>query len=180
MVFGVLFVRFISFTMVLGVAFLLLVSLTVSAFLAGMVELLGEWQIGWIGHVINETLALIVTTLLFAMIFKFLPDVKIVWRHVWLGAFMTALFFVLGKFLIGIYIGHSGIASAYGAAGSFAVLLVWLYYSAQIFLFGAEFTYIQATRDRQKQENIDGFQHVSLPDSGIVHKDTKEIQVSQS
>jgi membrane protein len=136
--------RFLSLTMVLGVAFLLLVSLSLSAFLAGMVQLLGEWQTAWIGHLINEVVSLIVFTALFAMIFKILPDVEVPWRYVWLGGTVTALLFEGGKFLIGLYLGHSGVASAYGAAGSLAVLLLWLYYSAQIFLYGAELTRLRA------------------------------------
>lgn len=141
---GIIQDRFLSLTMVLGVSFLLLVSLSISAFLAGMVQLLGNWQVGWIGHLLNETLSLVVITVLFAMMFKFLPDAKVEWNSVWPGATLTALFFVVGKFLIGLYLGHSGIASAYGAAGSLVVLLLWLYYSSQIFLFGAEFTRIYA------------------------------------
>jgi membrane protein len=136
--------RFLSLTMVLGLAFLLLVSLVISATLAAVVQLLGEWMAGLIGHIVNEVVSLAVITLLFAMIFKFLPDAKIAWRDVWLGAALTAFLFEAGKFLIGLYLGHSGVASAYGAAGSLAVLLVWLYYSGQIFLFGAEFTKVYA------------------------------------
>jgi membrane protein len=82
----------------------------------------------------------VVITLLFALIFRFLPDARIVWRDVWFGAAMTAALFTLGKFLIGLYLGRAGVGSAYGAAGSLAVLLVWLYYATQIFLFGAELT----------------------------------------
>lgn len=145
-VWGFLRERFFSLAMVLGVAFLLLVSLVISAAVAACVELLGEWQVGFLGHTLNEVASLIIVTLLFAAIFKFLPDAKIAWRDVWLGAAVTAVLFEIGKFLIGLYLGHSGVASAYGAAGSLAVLLVWLYYSAQIFLFGAELTKVYADR----------------------------------
>ena len=138
--------RLLSFGMVLGLAFLLLVSLVLSAALTAILNYLGNRQGGVVGFVINEVVSLVVFTLLFAMIFKFLPDAKIAWRDVWLGAAITALLFEVGKFLIGIYLGQAGIASAYGAAGSLAVLLVWLYYSAQIFLFGAEFTKVYANR----------------------------------
>jgi membrane protein len=138
--------RFLSLSMVLGTAFLLLMSLVVSAALAAAVQLLGEWDTGAIGHVVNELVSLVVITLLFAVIFKFLPDAKIAWGDVWLGAAITALLFEVGKFLLGLYLGHSGVASAYGAAGSLAVLLIWLYYSGQIFLFGAEFTKVYANR----------------------------------
>jgi membrane protein len=126
--------------MVLGVAFLLLVSLIVSSALAAIGSLLGDWQTGVAGLVITTTADLVVITILFALIYRFLPDAIIAWRDVWLGAFLTSALFTLGKFLIGLYLGQAGVGSAYGAAGSLAVLLVWLYYSAQIFLFGAELT----------------------------------------
>ena len=89
-------------------------------------------------------LSLVVIMLLFALIFKYLPDALVAWKDVWFGAAVTSFLFTVGKLAIGFYLGHSAIASAYGAAGSLAVLLVWLYYSAQIFLFGAEFTKIYA------------------------------------
>ena len=101
---------------------------------------------GLLGHAVNEVVSFVVITVLFAMIFRFLPDAKIAWRDVWLGAALPRLLFEAGKFLIGLYLGHSRIASAYGAAGSLAVLLVWLYYSGQIFLFGAELTKVYADR----------------------------------
>jgi membrane protein len=145
-IWGIIRDRILSFTMVLVLAFLLLMSLIVSTLLAASVQFFGEWRVGVIGHVINEGVSLVVIALLFAMIFRFLPDVKIGWGDVWLGAALTAVLFELGKFLIGLYLGHSGVASAYGAAGSLAVLLVWLYYSGQIFLFGAEFTKVYANK----------------------------------
>jgi membrane protein len=139
-VWGIIRDRFLSLTMVLGVAFLLLVSLIVSAALAAVGTLLGDWQTGAIGLVLTTAADLVVITVLFALIFRFLPDAVVAWRDVWFGAAVTAVLFTLGKFLIGLYIGQAGVASAYGAAGSLAVLLVWLYYAAQIFLFGAELT----------------------------------------
>jgi membrane protein len=132
--------RLLSLTMVLGTAFLLLVSLMVSAALAALGSLVGEWGATILGQTLNIAVSLIVITILFAMIFRFLPDAKIAWRDVWFGAAFTTLLFTLGKFLIGLYLGKTGTASAYGAAGSLAALLIWLYYSAQIFLFGAELT----------------------------------------
>jgi membrane protein len=138
--------RFLSFAMVLVIAFLLLVSLILSAALSAMTHMLSHWQFFCVGFSFNEVVSLVVTTLLFAVIFRFLPDAKIAWRDVWLGAAVTAVLFEVGKFLIGLYLGRSGIASAYGAAGSLAVLLIWLYYSAQIFLFGAELTKVYANR----------------------------------
>lgn len=140
--------RFFSFTMVLGVAFLLLVSLLLSAvlsavghaFAAGLPggELL--WQVG------NFAFSLALITGLFALIFKLVPDVLIRWSDVWAGAFVTALLFTIGKSLLGFYLGRASIGSSYGAAGSLVVLVVWVYYSAQILFLGAEFTQVQAHR----------------------------------
>jgi membrane protein len=132
--------RFLSFTMVMGVAFLLLVSLVVSAALTALASLFGDFQSSIIGLIITTVVDLVVVTVLFAMIYRFLPDAKIAWKDVWFGAVMTAILFAIGKQAIGIYLGSSGVASGFGAAGSLAVLLVWLYYSAQIFLYGAELT----------------------------------------
>jgi membrane protein len=138
--------RFLSLTMVLGVAFLLLVSLVVSSALAAVGGMLGDWQTGVAGQVVTTALDLVVITVLFALIYRYLPDAEVAWRDVWLGAAVTAALFTLGKFLIGLYLGRASVGSAYGAAGSLAVLLVWLYYAAQIFLFGAELTKAYANR----------------------------------
>ena len=137
---GILRDRFLSFTMVFGTAFLLLVSLVVSAALSALGRVSGEWGLSVGGHALNVGLSLVVVTVLFAMIYRFLPDAKIAWKDVWFGAAITAVLFTAGKYLIGLYLGKTGTASAYGAAGSLAVLLIWLYYSSQIFLFGAELT----------------------------------------
>jgi len=137
---GLLRERFLSISMVLGVAFLLLVSLIASTVVSAMGTLLGVWQISVVGNAATFLVDLGVVTLLFAMIFRFLPDAKIAWHDVWLGAIVTALLFSVGKFLIGLYLGHGGVPTAYGATGSLAALLVWLYYASQIFLFGAELT----------------------------------------
>jgi membrane protein len=96
----------------------------------------------WIGEAVHLAVSFIVIAMLFAMVFKFLPDAKIGWRDVWLGALLTSALFTVGKFAIGLYLGHSGMASSYGVAGSFVVLLVWVYYSSQILFFGAEFTQV--------------------------------------
>src|SRR6185295_5113587 len=101
---------------------------------------------------INFVLSFAVITVLFTMILKYLPDVKIAWRDVWLGGVLTALLFTLGKYALGMYLGRSSVSSAYGAAGSLVVLLVWVYYSAQILFFGAEFTQAYATRFGRKPE----------------------------
>jgi len=140
--------RFISFAMVLGIGFLLLVSLIISAILSAF----NGWLIGllpsaeFLAQLINFAISFGVVTLLFAAIYKVLPDTPIQWSDVWIGAAVTALLFTVGKFLLGLYLGNSTIASSYGAAGSFVVLLLWIYYSAQILLLGAEFTQVYAKR----------------------------------
>jgi membrane protein len=146
--------RLLSFGLVIGVGFLLLVSLVISAALSALNRYLGalvpEIAVVWQG--VNTLVSLGVATLLFAMIYQFLPDVELRLRHVWLGALVTAGLFNIGKYLIGLYLGTSGVASAYGAAGSVVVLLVWVYYSAQIVLLGAEFTraYVEVFDTRPK------------------------------
>jgi membrane protein len=136
--------RLLSFGMVLGLGFLLLISLVVSA----MIAALGAWwKVFFEGgetflYVLNFSISFAITMVLFAMIYKLMPRAKIAWRDVWVGAAVTALFFEIGKLLIGLYLGRSSVASGFGAAGSLVVLLVWVYFSAQIFLFGAEFTWV--------------------------------------
>ena len=145
---GVIRDRFLSFMLVLGSGFLLLVSLLLSAGLAAMGKFFQHLLPVPAGvlETVNLLVSFCVIAVLFAMIFKLLPDVKIAWSDVWIGAGMTSLLFSLGKSLIGIYLGQTGIASAYGAAGSLVIILIWVYYSAQIFLFGAELTYVYANR----------------------------------
>jgi membrane protein len=140
--------RLLSFTMVLGIGFLLLASLVVSAAVSAFGEYIGNrWPLAdfWLG-LINFIISFIVITFLFAMIFKFLPEIKIAWKDVWLGAAVTSALFSLGKFLIGLYLGRSEVGNTFGAAGSLAILLIWIYYSAQILFFGAEFTQVYANR----------------------------------
>ncbi|MBP0631666.1 MULTISPECIES: YihY/virulence factor BrkB family protein [unclassified Cupriavidus] len=146
--FSLLRARLLSFGMILGIGFLLVVSLLLSA---GISALGREWGplLGIdeaVGHALDTVISLVLTTVVFAMIYKIMPRTKIRWFDVWLGAVVTALLFTLGKFLIGLYIGKSGVASGYGAAGSLVVLLLWVYYAAQIFLLGAEFTWHFAQR----------------------------------
>ena len=138
--------RMLSLGMVLALAFLLLVSLVISAALAALGTWWGGLFEGWavLLEILNFAVAFAIATGLFALIYKFLPRVDIAWHDVWIGAAVTALLFTIGKVLIGLYIGRSGIASGFGAAGSFVVLLVWVYYSTQIFLLGAEFTWVYA------------------------------------
>jgi membrane protein len=145
---GIIKDRFISFSMILGVGFLLLVSLVLSAGLAALNEFMSGMfdSMAYMGEVINFVISFGVITLLFAMIYKILPDVEIAWSDVWIGAAVTALLFTLGKFLIGLYLGHSAVASSFGAAGALVVVLIWLYYSAQILFLGAEFTQVYAKR----------------------------------
>jgi membrane protein len=136
--------RALSFLMVLAICFLLLVSLALTAYLANVSKyfqtLLPFTATVW--PLVDFGFSFVLTTVLFAAIFKILPDVHIAWRDVWLGAAATAALFAVGKILIGLYLGRSSFTSAYGAAGSFLVLLVWVYYSAQILFFGAEFTWV--------------------------------------
>lgn len=140
--------RLLSFAMVFAVGFLVLVSLLLSAAIAALGALLKGWAPGFdvIWESANSGVSLVIVTLMFAALFRFLPDVRIAWRDVWTGAFITAALFVFGKFLLGFYIGRSALASAYGAAGSLIIVLVWVFYSAQIFFFGAEFTRAFARR----------------------------------
>ncbi len=148
---GLLRERFFSFGMVLSIGFLLLVSLVFSAGL----EALGKF---W-GTVLpvpaavlviaNLLISFLAISVLFAIIFKFVPETKIAWRDVWVGAFATAFFFDIGKFLIGLYLGKAAVGSTYGAAGSVIVIIIWVYYSSQIFFFGAEFTHVRAKRTSQ-------------------------------
>lgn len=138
--------RFLSLSMVMGTAFLLMVSLVVSATLAAMAGVFGHFASGAIGQALQFVIDVAVIAGLFAMIFRYLPDAKVAWSDVWLGATITSVLFAVGKLGIGLYIGRSGLESTYGAAGSLIALLVWMYYSAQIFLFGAEFTRAYADR----------------------------------
>jgi membrane protein len=147
-VLGLIKDRLLSFGFTLVVGFLLLVSLLLSAGMALMADWIGGLMPGSeaLAYILNIVLSLSMITLLFATIFKFLPDAKIAWHDVWIGAFLTALLFTIGKFALGIYLGKSGVASSYGAAGSLIVLLLWVYYSSQLLFFGAEFTQVYANR----------------------------------
>jgi membrane protein len=145
-IWGFIRTRFLSFGMVGGVCFLLLVSLTIETLLKGLSAYLKNVVPG--GDLVALALFLIfdlvVIVLLFAMIFRYLPDAKIAWRDVWVGATLTAVLFALGKFVLGLYLGSGAAGSAYGAASSLITLLLWIYYAAQILLFGAEFTQVYA------------------------------------
>jgi len=134
--------RLLSFGMILGIAFLLTVSLILSAAISALGKWWGAAEI--IAHLLEVVLSFGLTTVLFALIYKFIPRVHVAWHDVWIGAGVTAMLFAIGKLLIGLYLGKSSIGSAFGAAGSLVVLMVWVYYSAQIFLYGAEFTWVYA------------------------------------
>ena len=136
--------RLLSFGMVIGICLLLLSSLVISASLAAITGMFGTSVPALMLQIGNIVVSLIISALLFAVTFKVMPDVQLRWRDVWIGAVLTAILFAIGKSLIGLYLGRSSFASTYGAAGSLIVLLVWVYYSAQIIFFGAEFTQVYA------------------------------------
>jgi membrane protein len=138
--------RLLSLGLVLAVGFLLLVSLVFSAMFAALGKYWGSHDMTNLLETLNVLLSFVLVTILFAMIYKVLPNFRIAWRDVWIGAAVTSALFTIGKFLIGLYLGNSGIASTFGAAGSLTLVLVWVYYSAQIFLLGAEFTKFYAYR----------------------------------
>jgi len=167
-IFGFLRARFLSFAMVAGICFLLLVSLAIEALLKGFSHYVQSMLPG--GIVVAVGVYLIfdfaVVVLLFAMIFKFLPDVRIQWRDVWIGAVITAILFLIGKWLLGLYLGSGAAGSAYGAASSLITLLLWIYYSSQILLFGAEFTQVYAQRAGRELE----------PSHYAVRVETKEVE----
>jgi membrane protein len=138
--------RVLSFGMVVAMGFLLLVSLVIGAALSALNKWGGTMIPGGVTFlsVLNLAFGFGVTTLLFAMAYRILPRVKVAWADVWIGATVTAALFTIGKYLIGLYLGRAGVSSGFGAAGSLVVILVWVYYSAQIFLLGAEFTWVFA------------------------------------
>jgi membrane protein len=160
--------RVLSFAMVLVLGFLLLVSLVLNAGLSalgGALEgvLQGSAALLW---VLNTSLSLGVTSVFFATIFKVLPDVEIAWRDVAVGAVATAILFAVGKFLLGLYLGRSGVASTYGAAGALVLILLWIYYSTQILFLGAEFTEVYARRYGSRIRAVAGGEHVEAPSTG--------------
>jgi membrane protein len=139
--------RLLSFGVILSISFLLMVSLIISAGMTSLGRLWGPSSTGWeiVAQSVNVLLGFAMTTLMFAMIYKVIPQVRVKWSDVWIGAGTTAALFTIGKALIGIYLGGSRVVTAFGAVGSLAVCLLWVYYSAQIFLLGAEFTWVYST-----------------------------------
>ncbi len=162
--------RFLSFGMVGGVCFLLLASLVATSLVAGLGKSMGEALPGGkvLWGIVNFLVSLAVVVVLFAMIFKFLPDAKIQWRDVWIGAALTGVLFNVGKFALGVYLGSGKAASAYGAASSLITVLLWIYYTSQIALFGAEFTQIYANTFGSRVE----------PEENAVKVEVKEVQTS--
>ena len=145
-VWGLLRTRLLSFGLIVSIGFLLLVSLVVSAALAALGTWWGAWFGGWVValQVVNQIVSLLFVTALFALMYRILPSVRVGWQDVWHGAIATGVLFTIGKFAIGMYLGKAGVSSGFGAAGSIVVLLVWVFYSSQIFLLGAEFTWLYA------------------------------------
>jgi membrane protein len=173
---GVIKDRLLSFGLVLVIGFFVVASLVVSAALAALGTFLGGVVPGpeILMEVINFIISLVVISVLFAIMFKYLPDVKMGWRDVIIGAVATALLFTIGKTLIGLYLGNSSVTSTYGAAGSLVVLLLWAYYAAQIFLFGAELTQVYANRFGSRvvpAENAEPVTEAERANQGMPHKD---------
>ena len=172
-----IFKRLLSLGMILGIAFIMLVSLALSAFISAAGSALGS-MLGGLGTVVQTVLdlalSLVVVTILFAAMFKFLPDGKIAWKDVWVGAAFTAVLFTAGKFGLGLYLGRSDPGQGFGAAASLAVLLVWVYYSSMILLFGAEFTQTWALRKGSGIEPKPGARRIVDETPGDQEYDTAE------
>ena len=153
-VWSLLRARLLSFGMILALAFLLMVSLVIGAVISALGKWWGPMFGGWevLAQIVNLVVGFALTTAIFAIIYKMMPRVHVRWHDVWIGAVVTALLFTIGKFLIGLYIGKSGVASGFGAAGSLIVVFLWVYYSAQIFLLGAEFTWVYARTHGSMQQ----------------------------
>ena len=171
-IWGFLRARFLSFAMIAGACFLLLVSLAIEALLKGFSNYIQTALPGGLTIAVSFYLIFdfVVVVALFGMIFKILPDVRTRWRDVWVGAIMTAVFFVIGKWALGLYLGSGTAASAYGAASSLVTLLLWAYYSSQILLFGAEFTQVYAAEFGARIE----------PDTYAVQIEHKEVELPRS
>jgi membrane protein len=157
--------RLFSFAMVMGVAFLLLVSMILTAGLGAVGHFLGSTLPGGeaVWQIVNFLISLGVIGALFAVMFKTVPDAKVDWRDAWIGGLVTAVLFSIGKFLIALYLGKSSVSSAYGAAGSLVLLVIWVYYSACILLIGAEFTQVYANRFGKEIEPSENAQRVTVP-----------------
>ena len=150
--------RLLSLGLVLSLAFLLLVSLVISTALSALGGWLGSLMPGWevLLQILNVLVSFSILVVLFAMIYKFMPQAEVAWRDVWTGAFVTALMFEIGKLLIGLYVGKASVASSYAAAGSLVIVLIWVYYAAQVFLLGAEFTWVDANEHGSRSRQLGG------------------------
>lgn len=170
--------RLLSFGLILGLAFLLMVSLVVSAGVAAFGRFAGDVVPGWeiALQLLNLAISLGITTVLFAMIYKLMPQARIAWKDVWVGAVVTAVLFNVGKLLISLYVGKTSVASSYAAAGSVIVLLVWVYYSAQIFLLGAEFTWVFANEHGSRS----GFPAAAPVAAPVPSDDTSAVHAAQA
>lgn len=168
--------RFLSFAMVFGLGFLLLVSLVIDTAIAAMGKYAGNHLPGGeaVWHIVEMAFSFCVITVLMAGIFRLLPDLKIEWRDVWLGAALTSLLFVLGKFALGIYFAKSAVGSSFGAAGSLVLVLLWVYYSAQILLFGAEFTQVYARAHGSLKQEADAKRTVKEKEEGTAKPATQK------
>ena len=150
--------RLLSFSLILVISLLLLVSLLLSAILSALGKLAVDYLPGgaFIWHIVDLVVSFGLTSLLFSAIYKILPDVKLFWKDVFWGGVVTALFFTLGRFLIGFYLGHAAVGSTFGAAGSVVIILAWAYYSSAVLFFGAEFTKVHALEKNPKIPLKDG------------------------
>lgn len=173
------FKRLMSFGMILGTGFLLLVSLGVSAVvtalgssISSVLPMVSEW----VPRLLDLAVSLALITFLFAAIFKILPDAEVGWQDVWTGAAVTAVLFVLGKFAIGLYLGRSDPGSAYGAAGSLAIILIWIYFSSMILLIGAEFTQVWASRHGKQIRPSKGAVHMVWNAEGTILPDDDDVR----
>jgi len=157
--------RLVSFGLVVAIGFLLLVALVVSAALSALAEWINSRAPGlpFVWRAFDVVLSLSVITVLFAILYRVLPDVKLRWGDVWAGAAATALLFTIGKFLIGLYLGRSSTTSSYGAAGSVVIVLLWVYYTSQVVLLGAEFTRVYTRRERSKPQPADWAERCAGP-----------------
>ena len=153
-----------SFGVVVAIGFLLMVSLSIGAAVTALTTWLGDRTAVWprVVIILNQIVSIGVATLMFAVLYRVLPDVQLHWRHVWVGALTTSLLFAIGQRLIGLYLGNSAIASPFGAAGTVAIILVWVYYSSQVVLLGAQFTYQYATYKEPAPEPLAGARHDPL------------------
>lgn len=174
--------RTLSFAVVLAFGFLLLVSLAINAFVAALGSRV-SWFLpsqGWALETANQVLSFVVISVLFAMLFKYLPDIEIAWTDVLLGAVTTSVLFTVGKTLIGVYLGKATFGSSYGAAGSLVIMLVWVYYSAQIFFLGAEITQAYAacfgSQPRERQQRVDEMLESTVPTPSPIIRLDEEIR----